>query len=63
MNNYLKSLGKNSNTAFNSKINKKIKNKVLYKYASLIKKNKFKIINQNNKDIILAAKKGLKKNL
>ncbi len=63
MNNYLKSLGKNSNTAFNSKINKKIKNKVLYKYASLIKKNKFKIINQNNKDIILATKKGLKKNL
>ena len=63
MNNYLKSLGKNSNTAFNSKVNKKIKNKVLYKYASLIKKNKFKIINQNNKDIILATKKGLKKNL
>ena len=63
MNNYLKLLGKNSNTAFNSKINKKIKNKVLYKYASLIKKNKFKIINQNNKDIILATKKGLKKNL
>ena len=63
MNNYLKSLGKNSNTAFNSKIYKKIKNKVLYKYASLIKKNKFKIINQNNKDIILATKKGLKKNL
>jgi len=63
MNNYLKSLGKNSNKAFNFKINKKIKNRVLNNYASLIKKNKLKIISQNKKDINFAMKKGLRKNL
>ena len=63
MKNYLKFLGKNSFTAFNSKIDKKIKNKVLIKYATLIEKNKLKIINQNKKDVNFAIKKGLRKNL
>ncbi len=63
MNNYLTSVGKNASKAFNSKINTKLKNKVLNKFSQLLEKNKKKIINQNKKDINFAIKKGLKKNL
>ena len=63
MNKYLKNIGKNAQKAFNSKINTKKKNKVLKKFLILIKKNKLKIINQNKKDIIIAKKKRLRKNL
>ncbi len=63
MNKYLKNIGKNAQKAFNSKINTKKKNKVLKKFLILVKKNKLKIINQNKKDIIIAKKKRLRKNL
>ena len=63
MNKNLESIGKNAHKAFKKKISTKIKNKVLNKYAYLVKKNKFKIIYQNKKDISLAKKKMLKENL
>ena len=63
MNKYLRIIGENAQKAFNYKINKKKKNKVLKKFLILIKKNKLKIINQNKKDIIIAKKKRLRKNL
>ena len=63
MNKYLKNIGINANKAFKKKIDTKIKNRVLDKYAYLINKNKFKIINQNKKDVNYAKKKGLKETL
>ena len=51
MNKYLRNIGINAHKAFKKKIDTKIKNKVLDKYAYLINKNKFKIINQNKKDV------------
>ena len=63
MNKYLRIIGENAQKAFNYKINKKKKNKVLKKFLILVKKNKLKIINQNKKDIIIAKKKRLRKNL
>jgi len=63
MNKYLKHIGINAHQAFQNKLNTKIKNKVLNKYAYLINENKFKIISQNKKDISFAKKKGLKENL
>ncbi len=63
MNKYLRNIGINAHKAFKKKIDTKIKNKVLDKYAYLINKNKFKIINQNKKDVYFAKKKGLKENL
>ena len=45
------------------RINTKIKNKVLKKYAFLLDKEKNSILRANIKDIKLALKKGLKKNL
>ena len=63
MNRYLKNIGINAHKAFEKKIDTKIKNKVLDKYADLINKNKFKIINQNKKDLNFAKKKNLKENL
>ena len=62
MNVYLKKIGVNALIAFKEKIDTKTKNKVLNKYAYLINKNKFKIINENKKDIKFARKKGLKEN-
>ena len=49
MNIYLKKIGVNAHIAFKEKIDTKIKNKVLNKYAYLINKNTFKIINENKK--------------
>ena len=63
MKKYLPNIGKNAHKAFACKINTKIKNRVLYRFAKLIKKNKSKIIKQNKKDINFAKKKFLKKNL
>ena len=63
MNKYLRIIGENAQKAFNYKINTKKKNKVLKKFLILVKKNKLKIINQNKKDIIIAKKKRLRKNL
>tara|TARA_B100001250_G_scaffold366615_1_gene348111 strand:+ start:331 stop:1581 length:1251 start_codon:yes stop_codon:yes gene_type:complete len=62
MNVYLKKIGVNALIAFKEKIDTKTKNKVLNKYAYLINKNKFKIINQNKKDIKFAKKNYLKEN-
>ena len=59
---YLKKIGVNAHIAFKKKIDTKIKNKVLNKYAYIINKNKFKIIKENKKDIKFARKKGLKEN-
>jgi len=63
MNNYLKSIGKKSQIAFNNKISEKTKNKVLNNFLNLIKRNSYKIIKQNKKDVLNAKKKGLKDNL
>ena len=57
MNKYLNKIGKNAQKAFSKKLNAKLKNKVLIKFAKLIKKNKIKIIKENNKDINFAKKK------
>ena len=61
--NYLNSLGKKSQVAFNNMIDTKTKNKVLDKFAFLIEKEKKLITKENIKDINLAVKKKLKENL
>jgi glutamate-5-semialdehyde dehydrogenase len=61
--NYLISLGKKSQVAFNNMIDTKTKNKVLDKFAFLIEKEKKLITKENIKDINLAVKKKLKENL
>ncbi len=63
MSNDLIKIGKYAKKAFEAKVSSKIKNKVLTDYIKLIKKNKKKIINQNNKDIYFAKSKGIKENL
>ena len=61
--NNLKSLGKKAKNALKNKIDTKKKNKVLNYFAYLIKKQKKLILRENNKDIIYATKRKLKKNL
>ena len=56
-------IGNKAVIASKNNINSKIKNKVLDRYINLIKKNKKIIIKQNNKDIKLATKNKLRKNL
>ena len=56
-------IGKNAKKASLEKINTKIKNKILNRYASLLDKERNSIINANIKDIKFALKKGLKNNL
>ena len=63
MKNFIFSLGKKAKIALNYKINNKIKNKVLLKYATLINQSSKKIIKENNKDIKFALKKVKKTNL
>ena len=63
MSKLLNKIGKNSRVAFRSKINSKIKNKVLEDFCRLIIKNKNKIISENKKDIKSAKLKKLKENL
>ena len=60
---YLKLIGSKAKEASKSKINTKKKNKILLKYSKLIKINKFKIIQENKKDIDYAKRAGLKNNL
>ena len=62
MKKYLNIIGERANKAFTSKVNTKTKNKVLFKFATLIKKKESEIINQNIKDIKFAKNKGLKEN-
>jgi len=56
-------IGQNARKASLRKINTKIKNKVLKKYALLLDKEKNSIFKANIKDVKLALKKGLKNNL
>ena len=63
MSEYIKKIGKKAKIAFKTKINNKVKNKVLKDYCKLIIKNKKKIIDENKKDIKVAEKKKLKENL
>jgi len=63
MNIYLKLIGIKAQKAIRKKIQTKSKNKVLYKFASLIKKNKLKILTQNKKDINSSKNKKLGENL
>tara|TARA_Y100000992_G_scaffold302603_1_gene277625 strand:- start:1364 stop:2617 length:1254 start_codon:yes stop_codon:yes gene_type:complete len=63
MKNLLNKVGKNSKKASLSKLNSKLKDKVLKDYYILIKKNKKLIIKQNNKDIKAAKLKNLSDNL
>ena len=63
MSEYIKKMGIKAKIAFKSKINNKVKNKVLKDYCKLINKNKNKIIGENKKDIKVAKKKKLKENL
>ncbi len=63
MNIYLKLIGTRAQRALTKKIETKLKNKVLYKFASLIKKNKSKILIQNKKDVNFSKKRNLKENL
>ena len=63
MSEYIKKIGKKAKIAFKSKINSKVKNKVLRDYCSLIIKNKNKIIKENKKDIRIAEAKKIKENL
>ena len=63
MNQYMSLIGQNAKKASLSKINNKIKNKVLKKYAFLLDKEKNSILKANTKDVKLALKNGLKNNL
>ena len=63
MSEYIKKIGKKAKIAFKSKINSKVKNKVLRDYCTLIIKNKNKIIKENKKDIRIAEAKKIKENL
>ena len=56
-------IGNKAVIASRSRINSKLKNKVLSRYINLIKKNRKIIIKENSKDIKLAIKKKLRKNL
>jgi len=63
MSQYMNLMGKNAKKATFEKINTKIKNKILNRYASLLDKERNPIIRANIKDIKFAQKKGLKNNL
>ena len=59
----MKIIGKNARNASLKRINTKVKNNVLKKYASLLGKERDSIIIENSKDIKFAQKRGLKSNL
>ena len=50
-------IGLNAISASKNKINSKLKNRILYKYIYLIKKNNQLIIKENKRDIKLALQK------
>jgi glutamate-5-semialdehyde dehydrogenase len=60
---YMNLIGRNAKKASLEKINTKVKNKILKRYALLLDKEKNSIIKENIKDIKFAQKKGLKNNL
>ncbi|WP_415303837.1 glutamate-5-semialdehyde dehydrogenase [Candidatus Pelagibacter sp. Uisw_090] len=63
MSQYMNLIGQNAKKAAIEKINTKVKNKILKKYALLLDKERNSIIRANSKDIKFALKKGLKNNL
>ena len=63
MSQYMNLIGQNARKASLEKINTKVKNKILKRYASLLDKERNSIIKANTKDIKFALKKGLKNNL
>ena len=63
MSKYMNLIGQNARKASLKKINTKVKNKILKRYAFLLDKEKNSIIAENTKDIKFALQKGLKKNL
>jgi len=56
-------IGQNAKKASLQKVNTKMKNKILKRYASLLDKERNVVIKANTKDIKFALKKGLKNNL
>ena len=63
MSQYMDLIGQKAKKASLKKVNAKIKNKVLQRYALLLNKEKNNIFKANQKDVLLALKKGLKDNL
>jgi len=63
MSQYMNLIGQNAKKASLEKVNTKVKNKILKKYASLLDKERNSIIRANTKDIKYAQRKGLKNNL
>ena len=63
MNKYMNLVGRKARKAFEQKIDTKIKNKVLNKYAELLGNEKKLILKQNLKDANYARKIGIKNNL
>ena len=63
MEKYLNSIGLKSKKAILKRVNNKVKNKVLIDFKKLILEKKNKIIKENQKDIRLATRKGIKENL
>ena len=60
---YMNLIRTKASKACEHKVNTKVKNKVLNKYAQLLEKEKKLILKQNLKDIVYARKIGLKDNL
>jgi len=63
MSRYMNLIGQKAKKASLEKINTKVKNKILKRYASLLDKERNSIIKANVKDINFALEKGLKNNL
>jgi len=63
MSRYMNLIGQNAKKASLEKINTKIKNKILKRYALLLDKKRNSIIKENMKDIKFSQKKRLKNNL
>ena len=63
MSQYMNLIGQNAKKAALEKINTRVKNKILSRYASLLDKERNSIIRANTKDIKFALKKGIKSNL
>jgi len=63
MSQFMNLIGQSAKKASLEKVNTKIKNKILKKYASLLDRDRNSIITENTKDIKFAIKKRLKNNL
>ena len=63
MKKYLKKLGQASYKASLNKVSTKLKNKVLLKFSKLLRENSREILLQNKRDVEVAKKKNINKNL